>query len=409
MKVLKVPSYFYQWQRDLIKQIIEDQEGHWFAVKSFRQGCGKTFALENLVIILALTRPKSVSIFIEPSNNQASKVGGETYAAVSHLGVKYNSSLNLMIFPNGSRVYFRSSEADPKTIRGYTVRNGGVLIVDEAAFVNEEFFNALFPVVQKHKRPMILASTPDRTIGTFFNLYEEGRKNEQGKVVSINWSEYLNVAFTQDELEFYRGVYSARRFRTEILGEFDLEGGSVFQGFDKCLGVPENKEVKLVSIDWGVGGGDYTAVVFWNKDSQVVRLKYFNDLTPVEQLKFISSWIKEEKPERVIVESNSIGNVYYDMLKKELPGFNIEKFNTSNSTKCEIVDRLQAGFEHKALLIPDDEELLRELRTFEEQVTKSGLRTYNTPAPGHDDLVMALAIGYWRLNKKSGNYSIGVL
>ena len=48
---------------------------------------GKTFALENLVLAVALTRPGSVSIFVEPSNNQCSKAGSETYAAVAHLGV----------------------------------------------------------------------------------------------------------------------------------------------------------------------------------------------------------------------------------------------------------------------------------------------------------------------------------
>ena len=95
------------------------------------------------------------------------------------------------------------------------------------------------------------------------------------------------------------------------------------------------------------------------------------------------------------------------MLKKSFPS--IEKFSTSNSSKCDIVDRLQSGFEHQEIVIPDDEELLRELRGFEEQTTKSGLRTYNCPPPLHDDLVMSLAIGYWRLSKKRGQYSISVV
>lgn len=407
---VNVPGHLYPWQRDLLKRILEGEPGKWYVVKAFRQNCGKTHALENLIILLAFIHPKSVSLFIEPSNSQASKVGAETYAAVAHLGVRYNASSNIMLFPNGSRVYFKSSEADPKTIRGYTARKGGVVVVDEGAFVGEEYFNALFPVVQKHKASLILASTPDRTTGTFYELYEKGKENDQDKIVSINWSKYLDVAFTEEELKFYKEVYSSRRYRTEVLGEFDLEGGSVFQGFDKCIGIPEDRKVELVSIDWGVGGSDYTAVVFWNKNKEVVDLKYFNNLTPVEQVKFIVGWIKECNPKKVIVESNSIGNVYYDMLKRDLQGLvNLEKFNTSNSSKCEIVDRLQAGFEHKSIMIPDDEELLKELRSFEETSTKSGLRTYSCPPPVHDDLVMALAIGYWRLNKNLGVYSIGVL
>ena len=239
-------------------------------------------------------------------------------------------------------------------------------------------------------------------------MYDRGLQNDE-KILSINWSKYVNEVYTLDELEFYKSIYSSRRFRTEILGEFTIDGGSVFTNFDKCLGKPEDRKVHLISIDWGVGGGDYTAIVFWNKNKEVIDLRYFNDMTPGDQLQYLRERIREDKPERVIVESNSIGNVYYDMLKKSVPGVTIEKFTTSNNTKCEIVDRLQAGFEHQEIMIPDDEELLRELRGFEEQRTKTGLRTYNCPQPLHDDCVMALAIGYWRLSKKVGQYSISIM
>ena len=253
---------------------------------------------------------------------------------------------------------------------------------------------------------MVLASTPDRMSGVFYNFYERGQKNDL-KIVSINWSQYLSEFYSEEELEFYRSIYSARRFRTEILGEFTVDGGSVFTNFDKCIGKPKDKKVHLISVDWGAGGKDYTAVTFWNKDKEVIELKYFNDLTPGDQIQYLEKRIKEDKPEHIIVESNSIGSVYYDMLKKSFPS--IEKFSTSNSSKCDIVDRLQSGFEHQEIVIPDDEELLRELRGFEEQTTKSGLRTYNCPQPLHDDLVMSLAIGYWRLSKKRGQYSISVV
>ena len=405
-RTLKVPSFLYQHQRDLIKTVLEDQEGKWFVVKSFRQLSGKTTALENLILIVALTRPGSVSLFVEPSNTQCSKVGSEAYSAVAHLDARFNGSSNILTFPNGSKIYFRSSEADTKTIRGYTIKNGGILIVDEAGFVSDEYYNTLFPIIQKNKASMVLASTPDRMSGTFYNFYERGQKNDL-KIVSINWSQYLHNFYTDEELEFYRSIYSSRRFRTEILGEFTVDGGSVFTNFDKCIGKAKDKKVYLISVDWGAGGKDYTAVTFWNKDKEVIELKYFNDLTPGDQIQYLEKRIREDKPEHIIVESNSIGSVYYDMLKKSFPS--IEKFSTSNSSKCDIVDRLQSGFEHQEIVIPDDEELLRELRGFEEQTTKSGLRTYNCPQPLHDDLVMSLAIGYWRLSKKRGQYSISVV
>lgn len=400
-------SFLYSWQKDAIKEILQDTKGKYFIIKSLRQNTGKTFTLLNLLGLVALVRPGSVSMLLSPTFGQSQRCLedlGNAYIDWIKLASKGNCIID---FYNGSRIYFKSAEQG-NSLRGFTIKRGGLLAIDEASYVSSEVFETLLPVVNKKRATVVMTSTPDRMSGTFYELYERGLQNDE-KILSINWSKYVNEVYTLDELEFYKSIYSSRRFRTEILGEFTIDGGSVFTNFDKCLGKPEDRKVHLISIDWGVGGGDYTAIVFWNKNKEVIDLRYFNDMTPGDQLQYLRERIREDKPERVIVESNSIGNVYYDMLKKSVPGVTIEKFTTSNNTKCEIVDRLQAGFEHQEILIPDDEELLRELRGFEEQRTKTGLRTYSCPQPLHDDCVMALAIGYWRLSKKVGQYSISIM
>ena len=399
-------TFLYKWQKDVIKAILEDHSGKYFVVKSLRQNTGKSFMLLNALALVAITRPGSTSMLVSPTFSQSQRCLedlGNAYIDWIKVASKGNGIID---FSNGSRIYFKSAEQG-NSLRGYTVKRGGILAIDESCYISNEVFEVLFPVVNKRRATVVLTSTPDKMSGIFYELYERGLQNDK-KIVSFNWSVYVNEVYTQEELDFYSSVYSSRRFRTEILGEFTVDGGSVFNDFDKCIGKATDKQIYQVSIDWAAGGGDYTAVVFWNKDKEVVSLKYFNDLTPGDQVKYLKERIRECKPERVIVESNSIGKVYFDMLKEGLPGLKIEKFNTSNSSKCEIVDRLQAGFEHREIVIPDDEELLRELRGFEEQTTKSGLRTYNCPAPLHDDLVMALAIGYWRLSKKVGHYSMSV-
>ena len=404
-RVLTVPRHLYQHQKDLIKEVLEDTEGHWYVVKSFRQLSGKTHCLENLVLLVALTRPGSVSLFVEPSNNQCSKVGSETYDAVAHLGAKFNGSSNILTFPNMSKVYFRSSEADPKTIRGYTVKKGGILIVDEAGYVGEEYYNALFPVVQKNKASVVLASTPDRQSGTFYDFYEKGLGNDL-KIVSLNWSKYLKNFYTEEELEFYKSVYSSRRYRTEILGEFSVSSGTVFPNLERCLGRGKEEGNLYVGIDWSSGSGkDYTAVVVLNEKKEMVLLKYFNDISPIEQVSYIVEILKRLKPRKCLVEGNSIGSIYFSALKDKCRNVAISKFNTTNDSKCRIVDQLVAHLEQEKIKIWDDEELLRELKGFEEQTTRSGLRTYNCPQPLHDDCVMALCIALEAVCSKSGQYS----
>ena len=397
-------SFLYSWQKDAIKAILDDKQGRYFVIKSLRQNTGKTFTWLNALGLIALTRPGSVSMLVSPTFGQSQRCLedlGNAYIDWIKLASKGNCIVD---FFNGSRIYFKSAEQG-NSLRGFTIKNGGILCVDESSYVSSEIFELLLPVVNKKRATVVLTSTPDRMSGTFYELYTRGLQNDE-KIVSLNWSQYVNEVYTLDELEFYKSIYSSRRFRTEILGEFTVDGGSVFTNFDRCIGTPEDKKVHLISIDWGVGGGDYTAVVFWNKNKEVIQIRYFNDMTPGDQLQYLKERILEDRPERVVVESNSIGNVYYDMLRKSVQGITVEKFNTSNSSKCEIVDRLQAGFEHLEIKIPDDEELLRELKGFEEQTTKSGLRTYSCPQPLHDDVVMALAIGYWRLPKRPGIYSI---
>src|SRR5574344_10587 len=400
---LKVPSYLYRHQKDLIKTVLEEKEGRWYVVKAFRQSAGKTFSLENLIIFVAVTRPGSVSIMIEPTNSQCSKVAEETAKAATGLDVRFNGSSNILRFPNGSMILFKSGEADTATVRGYTAKKGGVVVVDEAGFIKDEYFNVLFPVVQKHKAVLVLASTPDNQSGTFYNLYMRGIQKDP-KIVAMNWSVYLNDMFTTEELNFYKSVYSSRRYTTEVLGEFPENDGQVFKNIDKAVRELEHgDEVYLVSIDWGSGQGkDYTAVVWWNREGEAIQVDFYNELSPVEQIEKLASQIRESKPWKVVVEQNSIGAVYLDMLRREVSGVSkVEGFVTDNKSKNRIIDNLAAGFEHGKVRVPRNDELMYELRSYEEQVTKSGLRTYNGANGVHDDLVMALAIGYDQFKSRS--------
>ena len=412
-KVLVVPKHLYPHQKDLIKTVLEDTEGKWYIVKSCRQLAGKTHCLENLILLVALTRPGSVSMVCEPSNAQSAKVASETYAAVSHLkGIRYNGSTNLLWFDNGSKVYFKSSEADPKSIRGYTIKRGGILVLDEGGFIPEEYYNAIFPIIRKYKAPLVVASTPDRQSGMFWNLWNRGLENDQSNVVSINWSKYVDTFYTPEELEFYKSVYSSRRFRTEILGEFSINSGTVFSNLSECLGKPKSESKEYyVGVDWGTGSGkDYTVITILNKDKEMVYLKAFNDIAPMEQVTFLKDLLWKYKPKRVLVEGNSIGSIYFDALERPFrtSGIKVQKFQTTNDSKCRIVDQLAAHLEQRKITLLDNEELLRELAGYEEQITKSGLRTYNCPPPLHDDYVMSLCIALEAATSNKGTYSISI-
>src|SRR5574344_1504277 len=78
MPVLKVPTHLYSHQRAFLEKVFADREpkagrptSRWYVVKAFRQSAGKTHCLENLIILVAVTSPDSVSLFLEQKVMQA--------------------------------------------------------------------------------------------------------------------------------------------------------------------------------------------------------------------------------------------------------------------------------------------------------------------------------------------------
>lgn len=399
-------SFLYPWQSVAIREILEPvNKGKYFMIKSFRQMAGKTFTLLNLLGLIALTKPGSVSILIEPTFGQSQRCLEDiTKAYIDWIKVASKGN-NIVDFNNGSRIYFKSGE-QKDSLRGFTVKNEGILAIDEAVFISNEVFEILLPVVNKKKATVVMTSTPDKMSGMFFDLYTRGLANDP-KVKSINWSNYIDKVYTEEELSFYKSIYSERRYQTEILGEFVSSGGSVFQNIYNSLAPsPVSYQGLYFGIDWGTGNGkDYTVITALTDSKQMLFQKAFNDIPPVEQVEYIARLIQEYKPRKVLVEKNSIGSIYYDQLRRICPG--IIAFNTTNESKCRIVDQLASHLEKGQIKLLEDEELLTQLKGFEESTTRSGLRTYNCPQPLHDDRVMSLCFALEAIVSSTGIYRLG--
>ena len=80
----------------------------------------------------------------------------------------------------------------------------------------------------------------------------------------------------------------------------------------------------------------------------MVFIEYFNDKTPTEQIDRIVRLIEQYQPIKITVESNSIGNIYFDMLQKRVKR-RIIKFTTTNDSKNKIIDKLGVALENKEI------------------------------------------------------------
>lgn len=143
----------------------------------------------------------------------------------------------------------------------------------------------------------------------------------------------------------------------------------------------------------------------------MVFIKYFNDKTPTEQVDLLTNILTEYQGfiKIVQVEQNSIGSVFYDMLVRKNQKIRILRFLTTNKSKADIVNKLQAALENEKIGLLKDDKLLNELRLYEASYNpKTGNVSYNAPSGFNDDTVISLMLAYDSLNTNKGHYNIKI-
>lgn len=392
----------HKHQRVVYDAVINDNgAGNIYVVKSKRQ-CGKSFLASLILIYFSLNKRDTTSLIVEPTLNQSRRVFKEITKMLegSNIIKNANQSLLSIDFINGSEIIFKSAE-QYDAIRGYSV--SGILIVDEGAFIVDDVYEILFPVRDAHNSPMLVISTPLFCDGYFYRLFTSTNSK------SYDWCDYDTSMFLSDEkLEQYRNTLSELKFRSEYLGQFITDGGYVFRNITNCVlsdSIVKGEPV-VCGIDWAVGNdGDDTVLSLLDANANAVDFIRINNMSPVEQIDTIVNKLNTiQSLKKVVVEQNSIGNVYFDMLKHKYSRHSIiTKFNTTNESKRRIIEQLATAFQNENIHIPNDRELINQLQHYAVEKTAKGY-TYNGQG-AHDDYVMSLAMAYDALTTKS-NYCV---
>ena len=392
----------HKHQRDVYDAVVNDNgAGDIYVVKSKRQ-CGKSFVASLILIYFSLNKKDTISMIVEPTLNQSRRIFKDIVKMLDGSGIIKNANQSLLSidFINGSEIIFKSAE-QYDAIRGYSV--SGILIVDEGAFIRDDVYEILFPVRDAHNSPMLIISTPLFCDGYFYRLFTSTNSK------SYDWCDYDTSMFLSDEkLEQYRNTLSDLKFRSEYLGQFITDGGYVFKNIAKCVLSDSDITGKPVvcGIDWAVGNdGDDTVLSLLDANANAVEFVRLNNMSPVEQISTIVNKLNTMPSlKKVVVEQNSIGNVYLDMLKhKYIRHSIVTKFNTTNESKRRIIEQLATAFQNESVHIQNDRELINQLQHYAVEKTKTGY-TYNGQG-AHDDYVMSLSMAYDALTAKS-NYCV---
>ena len=399
------------WQKEVFTAM-ENAAGtsNIYVVKAKRQVGKSVLAVVELCYFALGQYRTTTNVVLEPTLNQSRRMFKQIVDIFEQhkLIKKANETLLTIEFINGSEILFKSAE-QREGLRGFTVN--GLMVIDEAAYIADDIFEIIFPAADANKAPILIISTPLFTDGIFYELYSKGQttKGIQQGIFSFDWndydtSKYLNTA----TLERYRETLTPNKFRSEYLGEFITDGSYVFGNINNSI----NKETPDMppmygGIDWAAGGnGDDTVLTLMDGECKVTEILCLNNMTPTEQVNRIKDFLsKHPTVTKLQVELNSIGAVYYDLLKNTLTNVHIIGFNTLNESKCRIIEQLINAFETGKIKIIDDAKLKLELQHYEQQKLKNGY-TYNGAKGYHDDYVISLALVYDIARPNQCTYSV---
>ena len=398
------------WQNDLVREFLTLKKDERLVIKKCRQvGCSFTFA--QILFYVAINRPRSTSIYITTTNSAARKFFTDMgeFCKESSL-VSMNGSLLEMTFWNGSIIYFKSSESQ---LRGISCKRGGIMVVDECAFLKSDIWTSILPFTTVSKANTLIASTPWTKRGMYYTFYERALSGDPGYHL-IDTRDYdLSYFISEDQREEYKKILSPQAFRTEIDGEFMDSTSGVFGDYQSIYVEPEDKDPVYCGIDFSVSvGGDDTVLTGFNKSKQQCLLYYDNSIAdPVQRAEKLADIINSYPSiKKVVCETNSMGSTFISILRRKLKRPNIlEEFTTTNSTKKDIIENLVSLIGQKEITLLDDPKQDYEFAIFQLVELKNGNYSYAADTKvqnSKDDIVMATAFAAKSFSGSSGTYML---
>ena len=133
---------------------------------------GKSTCVAALALHTALYRPGGLILVIAPSQRQSRELFIKVHGFLQRLEppeiLEEETKLSLML-GNGSRVVVLPGD-NPRTVRGYSAPE--LILEDEAAFVSDETFDALLPMLAATSTGrIVLMSTPYIASGHFYAIW----------------------------------------------------------------------------------------------------------------------------------------------------------------------------------------------------------------------------------------------
>ncbi len=195
---------------------------------------GKSTVTALLALHTALYRPGALVLLLSPSLRQSSElfrlVAGFYHQLGDSLPPDAESALRMEL-PNRSRVV--SLPGKERTVRGFA--GVDLLVIDEAARVDDELYYAVRPMLAVSRGRMVVLSTPFGKRGWFHHEWSEGQGWERVKVTAA-----MCPRISAEFLEQERAAVGDWWYAQEYECEFVDTAGQVFS-YDLVMAAISNE------------------------------------------------------------------------------------------------------------------------------------------------------------------------
>lgn len=381
-----------QSQKELINAI--ESKKYKFICAAYSRQQGKTTTLLLMCIRWLMSKNEDI-IYFTPTYNLAKNLFSKLQKLLPQQLVKKANSADLIIeIINGNTLRFFSGES-AQTARG---SNCTRLIIDEAAYIKDEidgqsfWYNIVLPLLKAKGKTAVLISTPFAKSGFFYDMCMKGFREEQGYKY-IKKTIYEDGLISKEEIEELKKGYPELAWRCEFLCEFVENAMSVFPDYEHLFkeNFTFNHSQCWIGVDLSTVGSDNTVLTIVNNDNQVVQ--HIIKGTLDDKYQEIAALINKYRPVGTYIESNSIGTVMYNEIRKLTKVENIELFTTTNESKKQYISLISNAITNNIIEFDkSNKTLYTEFGTFSYKLTKSGNVTYAATAGNHDDTVISLGL-----------------
>ncbi len=210
-------------------------------------------------------------------------------------------------------------------------------------------------------------------------------------------------AISDEVLERERREMPVDLFEQEYLCVFTDGAGQFFKNIEACLWRGDLEPQEGVRYQAGIDLAkvrDFTVLTPIDLTTfRVGKQTRFNQLDYTAQKEIIKGFYEKWRKPRIYIDKTGVGlPVYDDLINFGLR--NLEGFTFTEQSKKDLLINLQLKLEQGAIRIPNDENLISELKAFRYELGEDGQIKIVGVSGIPTDMVMSLALAVWGLPRK---------